>query len=74
MDQLFFSGSGLQHLQKDVFKNQLIVKPDISVIREYNRIVEDVFEKISHNKIENQELIELKEYILPLLMNGQIEI
>ncbi|SEI98286.1 type I restriction enzyme, S subunit [Lachnospiraceae bacterium A10] len=74
MDQLFFSGSGLQHLQKDAFKNQLIVKPDISVIREYNRIVEDVFEKISHNKIENQELIELKEYILPLLMNGQIEI
>lgn len=74
MDQLFFSGSGLQHLQKDVFKKQLLIKPDLEIIQKYNSIVEELFGRISHNKIENQELQNLKNYLLPLLMNGQITI
>lgn len=38
----------------------------------YNQIVEPVFEKIENNYIENQELAELRDFLLPLLMNGQV--
>ena len=48
----------------------------------YNRQISDLFEKecycymrqVTNNLIENQRLTELKEFLLPMLMNGQINV
>lgn len=72
-EQLFFAGSGLKHLQKDSLKNQYILLPDEKVLRNFNNICELIWKKITNYLIENQELVSLRDFLLPLLMNGQVK-
>lgn len=72
-EQLFFAGSGLKHLQKDSLKNQYILLPDEKVLRNFNNICELIWKKITNCIIENQELTALRDFLLPLLMNGQVK-
>jgi len=71
-EQLFFAGSGLKHLQKDSLKNQYILLPDEKVLRNFNNICELIWKKITNCLIENQELTSQRDFLLPLLMNGQV--
>ena len=74
LDRKFFHGSGLKHLQKDLLKQEKIYIPEKEKISQFNIWVRPMFDIISENKIENQRLKSLKEFILPLLMNGQINV
>ena len=74
LNRKFFHGSGLKHLQKDLLKQEKIYIPDKKKISQFNVFVKPMFDTISANKIENQRLDSLKEFILPLLMNGQINV
>ena len=74
IDKLYFAGTGLKHLQKDIFKNSYIVIPASNIIEEYNNIVSNGYKMSSKNYLENQELAIVRDYLLPLLMNGQISI
>ena len=68
----FFKGTGLKHLQKDLFRNKEIYIPTANEIDKFNKFSKIYFDKISENYRENELLIELRNYLLPLLMNGQI--
>ena len=74
LDRKFFHGSGLKHLQKDLLKQEKIYIPEKEEISQFNIWVRPMFDIISENKIESQKLKSLKEFILPLLMNGQINV
>ena len=74
LDRKFFHGSGLKHLQKDLLKQEKIYIPEKEEISQFNILVKPMFDTISANKIESQRLNSLKEFILPLLMNGQINV
>lgn len=74
LDRKFFHGSGLKHLQKPLFKQEKIYIPKQEELRRFNIQVKTMFDTISSNKRENQRLNSLKEYLLPLLMNGQINV
>ena len=74
LDKKFFHGSGLKHLQKTLFKQEKIYIPKQEELRNFNTQVKKMFDTISANKIENKRLNSLKEYILPLLINGQINV
>ena len=43
-------------------------------IKKYNNVVSNGCKMISKNYLENQELAIVRDYLLPLLMNGQISI
>ena len=49
-----------------------IIIPDEIVIKNFNAKVQGLFETIQNNQLENQELIKLRDFLLPLLMNGQV--
>lgn len=74
LDRKFFHGSGLKHLQKPLFKHEKIYVPNQEELEIFNDKVQKMFGLISANKIENKKLNSLKEYLLPLLMNGQINV
>lgn len=74
LDRKFFHGSGLKHLQKPLFKQEKIYIPKHEELKKFNIQVKTMFDTISANKRENQRLNSLKEYLLPLLMNGQINV
>lgn len=66
-----FEGTGLQHLQKDIFKQIKIIKPENSVIEKYNKIICPLFNQYYKNKQENRKLEAARDFLLPMLMNGQ---
>ena len=74
MDKLYFAGTGLKHLQKDTFKNSYIVVPPVTYMGKYNSFVCSGYKMVSDNYLENQKLTKLRDWLLPMLMNGQISI
>lgn len=71
-EQLFFAGSGLKHLQKDSLKNQYILLPDDKTLKRFNNTCVLNWKKTTNCLIVNQELTSLRDFLLPLLMNGQV--
>lgn len=57
----------------DLFGLQVVI-PKQEVIDAFDKIGNEIFEKQSKLNEENEELTKLRDYLLPLLMNGQIEV
>lgn len=74
LDQKFFQGTGLKHLQKPLLKDRPIYIPEQSELDEFNKRVMPIFNIISENTRENQQLVALRDWLLPMLMNGQATI
>lgn len=74
LNQKFFQGTGLKHLQKPLLKDRDIYIPDFEELQIFNEQVNHMFNVISENTRENQELIALRDWLLPMLMNGQATI
>lgn len=74
MDRKFFHGSGLKHLQKPLLKQEKIYIPSDKELKEFNEQIQVMFDAIAKNDVENKKLTELKNFLLPLLMNGQINV
>lgn len=69
-----FAGSGLKHLQKNAFKKIKIVAPADDLLRAFNDLAQSSYQAISSYKAENKKLISLRDWLLPMLMNGQIKV
>ena len=74
IDTSFFAGSGLKHLQKDALKDVDLYLPTIEELEDFNKIVCPILKKSSQLYIENKKLIKQRDFLLPLLMNGQATI
>ncbi len=74
LDQKFFQGTGLKHLQKPLLKDRAIYVPEKLELEAFNRQVMPMFDIISENTRENQQLTSLRDWLLPMLMNGQATI
>lgn len=74
LDKKFFQGTGLKHLQKPLLKDRPIYIPQKSELKDFNQQVMPMFDIISENTRENQQLISLRDWLLPMLMNGQATI
>ena len=74
LDRKFFNGSGLKHLQKLLFKQEKMYIPTNEELNNFNNKVASFFDTITANKLENKKLNSLKDFLLPTLMNGQINV
>ena len=74
LDISFFAGTGLKHLQKEVLKKHLIAIPPKEIIVDFNETMEQNYSVITALKEENTELSSLCDFLLPMLMNGQVKI
>ena len=67
--------SGIKNLLFDPFVNSYkTVVPDISVIEAFNQLAQPIQTKRQKNLIENQHLTQLRDWLLPMLMNGQVKV
>ena len=71
LNQKFFQGTGLKHLQKPMLKDHPIYIPTKSEIDAFNKYVSPWLSMISDNIRESQKLVSLRDWLLPMLMNGQ---
>lgn len=67
-------GTNINNLNGTMVAGFKLVIPPKELIEKFNFKVESVFEKIGLNIRENQKLTELRDWLLPMLMNGQIKI
>lgn len=74
LDKKFFQGTGLKHLQKPLLRDRPIYIPDTDEISVFNTKVQHWFDIIAENTRENQHLTALRDWLLPMLMNGQATI
>ena len=71
LDQKYFLGTGLRHLQKPLLKKRPIYIPSDAELNVFNAVAVPAMTMISENLRENRQLQELRDWLLPMLMNGQ---
>ena len=59
------------HITTDHLDQSRIVLPPSDVMQAFSEIVAPIHEKIGHCRKENRELTKLRNWLLPMLMNGQ---
>ena len=59
------------HITTDHLEQSRIVLPPSEIVQAFSEIVEPIHEKIGQCQKENRELIKLRDWLLPMLMNGQ---
>ena len=47
---------------------------DFEIADQFSKIVRPIYEAVHKNYIQNQELIQLRDWLLPMLMNGQVKV
>ena len=66
------SGNIFDNMNKEDFASIKIIYPTEDVLEKFKEKVDPIYSKIRSCILENEELIKLRDYLLPLLMNGQI--
>lgn len=72
--QKFFQGTGLKHLQKPLLKDRPIYVPSYDELMDFNADIQPWLSMVSDNIRESEELTALRDWLLPMLMNGQVTI
>lgn len=62
------------HITKAHLVDSRISLPPANLIKEMDAKIAPIFEKTLNNSKENQELAKLRDWLLPMLMNGQVTV
>ncbi|MFN9028338.1 MAG: restriction endonuclease subunit S, partial [Akkermansiaceae bacterium] len=61
---------------KSIVTNDLIFSPSIvpaqDILESFGKLTSPIFSQILNNQLQNQELAQLRDWLLPMLMNGQV--
>ena len=72
--QVKSSGSVFDSIVSNDIELTKLAIPKSEVIEKFAAVVEPAFEKIANNTKENQQLTQLRDWLLPMLMNGQVTV
>ena len=67
-------GSAQPHVYPNDIKNLYFPIVPNSLVKNFEKIVLPINKKIASNQQENNELIKLRDWLLPMLMNGQVKV
>jgi type I restriction enzyme S subunit len=68
------SGSARDNLSQDKIRELKFVIPSKSLIQKFDKIVQSSMNKTLINLKQNQQLTALRDWLLPMLMNGQVTV
>lgn len=68
------TGAQQPHINKGIVDSTQFLKPNPAVLANYYKITDSFYDKIVVNAKENQELAALRDWLLPMLMNGQVTV
>ena len=67
-------GTAVPSLTSEVLNKLKILLPPLDFISQFDKKLTPMFAKNTQNKTENQELTSLRDWLLPMLMNGQVRV
>ena len=68
------TGGAQQHINKNDVETHEIIIPDDKLLKEFDERTKSIFNKISITCFENKRLEQLRDTLLPKLMNGEIDL
>ncbi len=68
------TGAQQPHINKGVVDDSFLVVPPQDILKHYYQAVDAVFEKINVSAMESKNLAEFRDWLLPMLMNGQVTV
>ncbi len=68
------TGNTFANMNKGDFSSIKILSPKIEILKRFHNQLDSSIDKISINSIENQKLVEIRDWLLPMLMNGQVKV
>ncbi len=68
------NGSVFTNLKTDILKNFDVIKADDEILLKFDDLVEPIFKQILNIERENQRLRQIRDTLLPKLMNGEIDV
>lgn len=68
------TGTGVPSMTSSILYDLNIIVPEENILEKFNSIVKRNYETIKLNNIQNQELTQLRDWLLPMLMNGQVKV
>ena len=68
------TGTGVPSMTSSILYDLNIIVPEENILEKFNTIVKQNYETIKLNNIQNQELTQLRDWLLPMLMNGQVKV
>lgn len=68
------SGAAQPNISTDQIDQIPLIIPKSEIIKRYNETCKSFYEVIIKNQTENQKLTELRDWLLPMLMNGQVRV
>jgi type I restriction enzyme S subunit len=68
------TGAQQPHINKGILDESFLVIPDDVTLTAYTERVTPLFSQIQKNLLENSKLIKLRDWLLPMLMNGQVTV
>ncbi len=73
INQSFFQGTSLKHLQKNLLKKYPIYMPSVHEIKKFNQIIMPLLTIISINTKTSKKLEQIRDFLLPLLLKQQVK-
>jgi type I restriction enzyme S subunit len=68
------SGTTFGSITKGDLFSLSVVKPNEDILKRFDAIAKPMFDKQNIIGLENQKLVELRDWLLPMLMNGQVRV
>ncbi|MCQ2745087.1 restriction endonuclease subunit S [Helicobacter pylori] len=73
INQSFFQGTSLKHLQKNLLKKYPIYMPSAHEIKKFNQIIMPLLTLVSINTRTSKKLEQIRDFLLPLLFKQQVK-
>lgn len=68
------TGAQQPHINKGIVDASPIILPPDIILKSYYKKVSTIYKQINNNAFQNKELTELRDWLLPMLMNGQVKV
>ena len=66
------AGTIMKNISQSVLTDMAVSLPPQNVLLKFNSIIDDLLEQMKNVQRQNQELTQLRDWLLPMLMNGQV--
>lgn len=73
-DRRNVDGTTFGSITKDDLFSLKVVKPEKEILKQYQKTINPAFVKQNNVELENQQLSQLRGWLLPMLMNGQVKV
>ncbi|EGF05666.1 type I restriction enzyme, S subunit [Streptococcus sanguinis SK1 = NCTC 7863] len=67
------AGTIMKNISQSVLTDMVISLPPQNVLLKFNSIIDNLLEQMKNVQRQNQELTQLRDWLLPMLMNGQVK-